>query len=503
MVSEDLENKKWEQEYKDLEGLLSNIVNSLPMYLFVKDTGDGFRYVYSSPMMNEIYGRYHNEVIGKTDFDLFVDPVIAQTFRDMDEEVLRTGKMHRFVEQMIDPHGVVRVMDTMKRLVPRVGKSPYLLGMSWDITKQSQIEEELHGYNKRLAMSCQAGKIYPWIWDMINGTAELSLVEDGDIRHVSITHESFTEKIHPDDKQLYQDITDAFAAGQTESMRFAFRCRYFSDDYIWYEKIGEVYEFTPEGRPFKSIGILRDMTADKIHEADVRAKQLAEESDRMKSAFIANMSHEIRTPLNAIVGFSTLIAQADTEEEKQEYLRIIESSNEFLLQLIGDILDISKIESGKMEFVYSSFRLNEIFIPQQQAFALRAHQSVEVIFESDGSDYTIVSEKTRLTQVVTNFLSNAVKFTVEGSIRFGYKATDHDLYVYVSDTGAGIPPEECDKVFDRFVKLNKFKQGTGLGLSICKTIITMLQGEIGVHSKEGEGSTFWFRIPCQPVKADS
>lgn len=498
--AEESENKKWEQEYKDLEGLLSNIVNSLPMFLFVKDTGDNFRYVYSSPMMKEIYGRCHDEVIGKTDFDLFADPVIAQSFRDMDEDVLRTGKMHRFVEQMIDPKGIVRFMDTMKRLVPREGKAPYLLGMSWDITKQSQIEEELHGYNKRLAMSCQAGKIYPWIWDMINHTAELSLVEDGEIRHVSISHQSFTDRIHPDDQQMYQDITDLFASGKIDSIRFPFRCNYFSEEYVWYEKIGEVYEFTSDGCPFKSIGILRDMTADKVHEEDVQAKRLAEESDRMKSAFIANMSHEIRTPLNAIVGFSTLMAQADTQEEKQDYLRIIESSNEFLLQLIGDILDISKIESGKMEFIYTSFRLNELFIPQQQAFSLRAQPGVEVIFEQDGTDYFIMSEKTRLTQVVTNFLSNAIKFTMEGAIRFGYKVTDKDLYVYVSDTGTGIDPKQCDKVFDRFVKLDKFKQGTGLGLSICKTIINMLKGEIGVDSKKGSGTTFWFRIPCHPVK---
>lgn len=500
MISGDCENKKWEREYKDLEGLLSNIVNSLPMYLFVKDTGDDFRYVYSSPLMNEIYGRYHDDVIGKTDFDLFADPVVAQSFRDMDEEVLRTGEMHRFTEQMLDPKGVMRCMDTMKRLVPREGRPPYLLGMAWDITKQSQIEEELHGYNKRLALSCQAGKIYPWVWDMINETAELSVVEDGQIRDVFLFHKSFTEKIHPDDQQMYQDITDAFAAGEVESIRFPFRCKYLSDDYIWYEKVGEVYEYTPDGRPFKSIGVLRDMTADKLHEADIQAKRLAEESDRMKSAFIANMSHEIRTPLNAIVGFSALMAQAETEEEKQEYLKVIETSNDFLLQLIGDILDISKIESGKMEFIYSTFRLNEVFLPQQQAFALRANPGVQVIFENDGSDYYIVSEKTRLTQVVTNFLSNAVKFTSEGSIRFGYTLTDDGIYAYVSDTGSGIDQKQRDKIFDRFVKLDSFKQGTGLGLSICKTIITMLKGEIGVDSEVGKGSTFWFKIPCQPQR---
>ena len=301
-------------------------------------------------------------------------------------------------------------------------------------------------------------------------------------------------------RKVYENITTAFMRGEIDSMRFSFPCRYFSDEYVWLEKIGEVYEADPDGKPIRSIGILRDMTVDKRHEADVQAKRLAEESDRMKSAFIANMSHEIRTPLNAIVGFSTLLAESDDEEEKKEYLRIIESSNEFLLQLIGDILDISKIESGKMEFIYTTLRLSEIFAPQQQAFALRVAPGVKVIFESDGNDYCIVSEKTRLTQVLTNFLSNAVKFTSSGSIRFGYRLTDDGIYVYVTDTGMGISKESQASIFNRFVKLNSFKQGTGLGLSICKTIIEKLKGKIGVESEEGKGSTFWFTIPCQPMK---
>ena len=491
-----------EQKYKDLSGLLSNIVNSVPMFLFVKDTGDDFRYVYSSPMMNQIYGRFHNDVVGRTDFDLFIDPVVAQRFRDMDEIVLRSGKMQRYVEQMLDPRGELRSMDTMKLLVPREGKSPYLLGMSWDITKQRKIEDELHENNKRLALSCMAGRIYPWIWDVVNETAELSLVKDGEMVHSYISHESFTEKIHPADQQMYRDVVNAFARGEIDSLKLSFRCKYFSDEYVWLEKIGEVYEAGEDGKPLKAIGILRDITVDKRHEADVQAKRLAEESDRMKSAFIANMSHEIRTPLNAIVGFSTLMAQVETQEEKQEYLKIIESSNDFLLQLINDILDISKIESGKLEFIYTKFSLNDIFEPQEHAFTLRADSGVKVIFENDGSNYSIISEKTRLTQVLTNFLSNAIKFTSSGSIRFGYKLSKNGIHAYVTDTGTGIRKDAQATIFDRFVKLDKFKQGTGLGLSICKTIITMLNGEIGVESEEGSGSTFWFTIPCNPIKVD-
>ena len=350
----------------------------------------------------------------------------------------------------------------------------------------------MHSYNKRLALACQAGKIYPWLWDLVNGTAELSLEENGQIKHVQITHASFTEKIHPDYRKVYENITTAFMRGEIDSMRFSFPCRYFSDEYVWLEKIGEVYEADPDGKPIRSIGILRDMTVDKRH--------VAEESDRMKSAFIANMSHEIRTPLNAIVGFSTLLAESDDEEEKKEYLRIIESSNEFLLQLIGDILDISKIKSGKMEFIYTTLRLSEIFAPQQQAFALRVAPGVKVIFESDGNDYCIVSEKTRLTQVLTNFLSNAVKFTSSGSIRFGYRLTDDGIYVYVTDTGMGISKESQASIFNRFVKLNSFKQGTGLGLSIVKRFTGLMGGGIHVTSVQGSGSTFTVDLPFGKIK---
>ncbi|MFV0584841.1 MAG: PAS domain-containing sensor histidine kinase [Parabacteroides gordonii] len=502
MIPVDSDADALEQKYKDLSGLLSTIVNSVPMFLFVKDTGDDFRYVYSSPMMNQIYGRFHNDVVGRTDFDLFIDPEVAQRFRDMDEKVLRSGEMQRYVEQMLDPRGELRSMDTMKLLVPREGKSPYLLGMSWDITKQRKIEDELHENNKRLALSCMAGRIYPWIWDVVNETAELSLVKDGEMVHSYISHESFTEKIHPADQQMYRDVVNAFARGEIDSLKLSFRCKYFSDEYVWLEKIGEVYEAGEDGKPLKAIGILRDITVDKRHEADVQAKRLAEESDRMKSAFIANMSHEIRTPLNAIVGFSTLMAQVETQEEKQEYLKIIESSNDFLLQLINDILDISKIESGKLEFIYTKFSLNDIFKPQEHAFTLRADPGVKVIFENDGSNYSIISEKTRLTQVLTNFLSNAIKFTSSGSIRFGYKLSKNGIHAYVTDTGTGIRKDAQATIFDRFVKLDKFKQGTGLGLSICKTIITMLNGEIGVESEEGSGSTFWFTIPCNPIKVN-
>ena len=490
------ENKTLEQDYRDLAGLLSNIVDSLPIYFFVKDTGDNFRYVYSSPLMNQLYGRYHNDVVGKTDFDLFLDPVVAQSFRDMDEEVVKTGKMQRFVEQMIDPKGILRTMDTMKLLAPREDKPPYLVGISWDITKQRQVEEELHSYNKRLALACQAGKIYPWLWDLVNGTAELSLEENGQIKHVQITHASFTEKIHPDYRKVYENITTAFMRGEIDSMRFSFPCRYFSDEYVWLEKIGEVYEADPDGKPIRSIGILRDMTVDKRHEADVQAKRLAEESDRMKSAFIANMSHEIRTPLNAIVGFSTLLAESDDEEEKKEYLRIIESSNEFLLQLIGDILDISKIEADAIKITYEQLDVSELMDTIYASAKLRVPGGVKLVLEKGADHHMFGTDSMRLLQLINNLVNNAIKNTKEGSITMGYTIQpDNQLRFYVRDTGIGIDKDKLKDVFGRFVKINDYMEGIGLGLAICKGLVVKMGGSIHVTSELGVGSEFSFILP--------
>ena len=228
----------------------------------------------------------------------------------------------------------------------------------------------------------------------------------------------------------------------------------------------------------------------------------AERSNQLKSAFLANMSHEIRTPLNAIVGFSSVLADTEGDEERRQYITIIENNNELLLQLINDILDLSKIEAGTLEFTESDVDLKEMFFRIEQSMKLRIPEDhpVEVAFEDPGGDYLIHTDPNRLMQVVTNFMTNAIKFTSEGSIRFGYRnRNDGELYFYVSDTGCGIPAGKQQEVFGRFVKLNTFAQGTGLGLSICETIVSKLGGRIGVASEEGKGSTFWFTLPWRPV----
>lgn len=249
-----------------------------------------------------------------------------------------------------------------------------------------------------------------------------------------------------------------------------------------------------------------DITDQKILERKLRlAKEEAEESNRIKSAFLANMSHEIRTPLNAIVGFSSILADAEEPEEKEEYINIIENNNTLLLQLVGDILDLSKIESGTLEFVYSDIDLNALFQELEESARLRQKNDAVVIrYLPEMPDCFVNIEKNRLTQVVTNMMNNAMKFTPSGSITFGYHLKNTDfLYFYITDTGYGIEKDKKDTVFGRFVKLDSFSQGTGLGLSICQSIVENLGGEIGVESEPGKGSTFWFTLPYRPVELKS
>ena len=228
------------------------------------------------------------------------------------------------------------------------------------------------------------------------------------------------------------------------------------------------------------------------------AKEKAENADLSKSAFLANMSHEIRTPLNAITGFAEILASANTEEEKAQYQEIIKMNADLLLQLVNDILDMSKIEAGTLEFVYTKVDINLLLSDLRQLFQMRvndAGKNIRIIAEPSLPSCSIETDRNRVAQVLSNFTTNAIKFTQEGTISIGYEARDTELYFYVTDSGAGIPADKLPEVFGRFVKLNKDKKGTGLGLSISRTIVNKLEGQIGADSVEGKGSTFWFTIP--------
>lgn len=226
-----------------------------------------------------------------------------------------------------------------------------------------------------------------------------------------------------------------------------------------------------------------------------KEKEKAENSERLKSVFLANMSHEIRTPLNAIVGFSRLMSEVEAPEDKAEFCRIIEENNNRLLQLINDLLDISKLEANMAKFNIQAISMHEICTEAYNAFCLRCPPEVELINEAIDKDLFAMADKTRTMQIISNLIDNALKFTKHGSIRFGYHLKDNYIEVYTTDTGIGIAPQNINNIFDRFVKANEKIQGTGLGLSISKTLVEKMGGEISVESQYGKGTTFRFTLP--------
>lgn len=304
--------------------------------------------------------------------------------------------------------------------------------------------------------------------------------------------------MHPEDRTALLQFIDEAAQGQAHTFGRHVRIRQ-NNEWHWYKYHASLRDPHASGEQVELVFLSADIDNLKKIEANlIQAKAKAEESDRLKSAFIANMSHEIRTPLNAIVGFSNLLAsEMDfSEEDKAEYTRIISVNNDILLQLINDILDISKIEAGVMDFTENTVELNQFFQEIKSVFQLKAKTGIEIKFiPEQAEEYAIKIDRIRLNQVISNFLNNALKFTRQGHIFFGYRLREKDIYFYVEDTGIGIPKDQQASVFRRFVKLNNFIQGTGLGLSICSTIIDKFNGKIGVESEPEKGSTFWFTIP--------
>ena len=303
--------------------------------------------------------------------------------------------------------------------------------------------------------------------------------------------------VHPEDCAVLKQFVGQVKEGKATSLSKEVRINRGNGKYSWTSINVMVRDYRPQDGVIEMLCINYDITPLKETEQKlIIARDKAEELDRLKSAFLANMSHEIRTPLNSIVGFSSLLAETDDREERQEYIKIVETNNELLLQLVSDILDLSKIESGTFDFVRSDLDVNESCMKIIKSMEMKVPETVDLVFEKYMPDCHIYTDKNRFMQVITNFINNALKFTKQGTIALGYEQTaPHEIKFYVRDTGFGIPKEKIDSIFERFVKLNTFVQGTGLGLSICKSLVSQMGGKIGVESTEGEGSCFWFTHP--------
>ena len=381
-----------------------------------------------------------------------------------------------------------------------------------DTSELFKAQQLLRTVNKKLSMSLDVANVTPWKWDLekktilcdVSREANLGISDLSDENQLSVPEADYFSKIFKSDRKKVREAYQALIAGTIDKVREEYRIYNPGKGvhgFDWVEARATVDKRDEEGHPLSLIGSSLIITDRKAIERElIDAKNKAEESNRLKSAFLANMSHEIRTPLNAIVGFSNVLATTDEQDEKEEYISIIESNNALLLQLISDILDLSKIEAGTLEFIYSDVDINNLLYEFERMMQPRAMKDVKVQFEKRAEECYVSVPKNRLMQVLTNLTTNAIKFTTEGSIRFGYtKLRDNLLRFYVTDTGCGIAEDMQAKIFERFVKLNAFAQGTGLGLSICQMIISYLGGELGVESVEGKGTTFWFTFPCSPA----
>ena len=304
--------------------------------------------------------------------------------------------------------------------------------------------------------------------------------------------------MHPEDRKRFLDFYDEVRDGKRRHFQGEMRIRRpgTKNEWNWVSSNVMVTNYKPEENEIEIIGINYDITELKETEAElIQARDKAEMMDRLKSAFLANMSHEIRTPLNAIVGFSDLLVETEELSERQEYIKIVRENNDLLLQLISDILDLSKIEAGTFEFTSGDVDVNLLCEDIVRSMGMKAKGEVELVLDNHFPVCHVISDRNRIHQVISNFVNNAMKFTSEGSIHVGYKLKDGELEFYVEDTGIGIEKEQLPHIFERFVKLNSFVHGTGLGLSICQSIVEQLGGRIGVDSEKGKGSRFWFTIP--------
>ena len=304
--------------------------------------------------------------------------------------------------------------------------------------------------------------------------------------------------VHTEDREELLDFMQKAESGKVEPFCRDVRVMINNEEWKWIKIFLIQKEYAPECKSNEVYSLSIDINDQKNTEAVLgNEKQKAEDANKSKSAFLANMSHEIRTPLNAIIGFSELLASANTSEEKEQYLQIVRMNNEMLLQLINDILDIAKIEAGILEFNYSDVDINLLTseLDRQFELKLKGNDKLKLIYEPSVPSCVLYTDRNRLTQVLFNFMSNALKFTSSGTIRMGFKPHEKGVYFYVSDTGIGIKEEKLGEVFGRFARFHKEKKGNGLGLSISKTIIEKLGGEIGLTSVYGEGSTFWFILP--------
>lgn len=389
---------------------------------------------------------------------------------------------------------------------PFTGRMQQVIGTERDVTHFMNQHLLLENYKFKMDLLTNAGQYSVWEYDCME---EVFLLDEKRRIDCGVALEQYLKLVRPDYRQAVSEHMEHMRARRDQILKIEYYLMDADGEYKWISTFSMPFKRDTEGAVISYAGISQNVNEwKKMNESLVLLKEKAEESNRLKSAFIANMSHEIRTPLNAIVGFSSLIADMDSAPERQEYAKLVNMNNELLLRMVGDVLDASRLESGKMEFSFSSFDLNEVFEQQYAVFSGKVPSGVELKKELPASGALIVSDRCRITQVINSIMNNACKFTEKGHIIMGYtlynrtdiavqpkSITDNSVIIFVKDTGCGIARENFTSIFNRFSKVNDFEQGVGLGLSLSKGIVDRLGGRMWLESELGVGSTFYFSVP--------
>lgn len=507
IISICMELRRSESEARLEKAYLQNIYKNLPAGIELYDK-DGFMTDLNDKEM-EIFGLRHKEdVIG---LNLFDNPLLPQGLKDKLKAGAPIDMSFNYDFDRLDGYystsrtGTISLISKFAPLYDALGNLINILLINIDNTETTNAYSKIQdfeefftlignyakvGYAHFNALKCDGYAVNSWY-------RNVGEKEGTPLNEIIKVHSHF----HPDDRRMMLRFFDQVLIREASHLRRDVRILREDGTYTWTRVNVMVRDFRPEDGIIDMVCVNYDITELKETERKlIAARDKAEELDRLKSAFLANMSHEIRTPLNAIVGFSSLLTETEDMKDRKQYMAIVQENTELLLQLISDILDLSKMESGAFEFVKSDTDVNLLCSEIIRFLRMKVPAGVELVFEECLPGCHVWADKNRLNQVISNFINNALKFTFSGSITLGYyRQTDGYLRFYVRDTGMGIPKNKIKTVFDRFVKLNSFVHGTGLGLSICKSLVEQMGGTIGVESEEGEGSCFWFTYPYQEM----
>lgn len=507
IISICMELRRSESEARLEKAYLQNIYKNLPAGIELYDK-DGFMTDLNDKEM-EIFGLRHKEDV--IELNLFDNPLLPQGLKDKLKAGAPIDMSFNYDFDRLDGYystsrtGTISLISKFAPLYDALGNLINILLINIDNTETTNAYSKIQdfeefftlignyakvGYAHFNALKCDGYAVNSWY-------RNVGEKEGTPLNEIIKVHSHF----HPDDRRMMLRFFDQVLIREVSHLRRDVRILREDGTYTWTRVNVMVRDFRPEDGIIDMVCVNYDITELKETERKlIAARDKAEELDRLKSAFLANMSHEIRTPLNAIVGFSSLLTETEDMKDRKQYMAIVQENTELLLQLISDILDLSKMESGAFEFVKSDTDVNLLCSEIIRSLRMKVPAGVELVFEECLPGCHVWADKNRLNQVISNFINNALKFTFSGSITLGYyRQTDGYLRFYVRDTGMGIPKNKIKTVFDRFVKLNSFVHGTGLGLSICKSLVEQMGGTIGVESEEGEGSCFWFTYPYQEM----